>query len=539
MLVSRAAAVKRTAAGGEGTRCTMSSWARGIAVGYADLQHDTRSFGRRAGARPGRSRAAVGLLVLVATVLVVVPAPASSWQNNDDRGEIEQGREADKQVEAQYGFYEDEELNAYVTAIGNRMAQLSERPTLPWTFRVLDSPVVNAFALPGGFVYVTRGLVAYAGSEAELAGVIGHEIGHVTGKHSRSRQRNSLFANLAILAGALVSETVRDLVEMGVPQLAAGLALTRYSRGQELDADERGIRYATQAGYNPYGIGGFFETLQSLEEQSDRKKLPGWVSTHPQVDDRIERSNRWAAESLQRFGLQADELYVGRRELFDQVDGVVFGENPREGYVEGDAFLHPDLRFRLDVPPSWTVQNGRSAVIVVAPGEEAYMKLELATLGEDESADNYVRGYLREVRADVVDTDHIEINELDAIESAFTVRADGNDYAVLGTWIEYDGRLYQLLGVTAPSRWRAYAATMQRSMHSFVELTGREALGVQPARVAVVEMSQRMQLVGAIEQYPEVSVSPATVAILNHLSLQALIDEGDLVKLVFGGPGTR
>jgi predicted Zn-dependent protease len=207
--------------------------------------------------------------------------------------------------------------------------------------------------------------------------------------------------------------------------------------------------------------------------------------------------------------------------------------------VEGNVFLHHDLRFRFDVPPSWTVQNGRSAVIVVAPGEEAYMKLELATLGEDESADNYVRGYLRRVRADVVDTDHIDINELDAIESAFTVRADGNDYAVLGTWIEYDGRLYQILGVTAPSRWRTYATTMQRSMHSFVELTGREALGVQPARVAVVEMSQRMQLVGAIEQYPEVSVSPATVAILNHLSLQALIDEGDLVKLVFGGPGTR
>lgn len=494
---------------------------------------------RRSGLCGRFSLLAGGSVLLLFTFLVQSSAPASSWQNEEDRGEIEQGREADRQIEAQYGFYEDEELAAYVTGIGDRMARLSERPHLPWTFRVLDSPVVNAFALPGGFVYVTRGLVAYAGSEAELAGVIGHEIGHVTGRHSRSRRRNSLLANLAILAGALVSESVRDLVSLGVPQLAAGLVLTKYSRGQELDADERGIRYATQAGYNPYGIGGFFETLQSLEERSDRKRLPGWISTHPQVDDRIERSNRWAAESLERFGLRADELYVGRRELFAEVDGVVFGENPRQGYMEGGAFLHPDLRFRLDFPASWTVQNGRSALIAVAPGEEAYIKLELAALGEDESADNYVRGYLRELRVDVVNTDRIEINQLDAIEATFTVRADRSDYAVLGTWIEYDGRLYQLLGVTSPSRWRAYATTMQRSMHSFVELIDGEALGVQPARVAVVETSRRMQLLGVIEQYQDVSVSPPTVAILNHLTLQDLIDEGDLVKLVFGGPGMR
>ena len=160
---------------------------------------------------------AAASILLLFTFLALSPAPAASWQNDDDRGEIEQGREADQQIEAQYGFYEDEALAAYVTSIGDRMARLSERPNLPWTFRVLDSPVVNAFALPGGFVYVTRGLVVYADSEAELAGVIGHEIGHVTGRHSKSRQTGSLIASLAIFAGALMSDTVRDLVSLGVP----------------------------------------------------------------------------------------------------------------------------------------------------------------------------------------------------------------------------------------------------------------------------------------------------------------------------------
>jgi len=485
------------------------------------------------------SRLAGGCVLLLFTFLLLSSAPASPWQNDQDRGEIEQGREADQQIEAQYGFYEDEALGAYVTRIGDRMAELSERPHLPWTFRVLDSPVVNAFALPGGFVYVTRGLVAYAGSEAELAGVIGHEIGHVTGRHSKARQTGSFISGLAIFAGALLSDTVRDLVSLGVPQLAAGLVLTKYSRGQELDADERGIRYATQAGYNPYGIGGFFETLQSLEESSDRKKLPGWISTHPQVDDRIERSNRWAAESLERFGLRSDELYVGRRELFAAVDGLVFGENPREGYTDGDTFLHPDLGFRLDFPSGWTVQNTRASVTAVAPREEAYIKLELATLAAGETMQDYVRGYLLELRAEVGDSDRMEINGLDAFEAVFSLRADRRDYAVLGNWIAYDGRIYQLLGVTSPARWRQYGTAMQRGMHSFSELTDREVLDTEPARVAVTEVRRSMQLAGVIEEYPELSVSSRTLAILNHLSLDDLIDGGDLVKLVFGGPGTR
>ncbi len=476
-------------------------------------------------------------ILVVSLLLAALPAAASAWQDDRDRGEIEQGREADRQIEAQFGFYDDERLTAYVEQIGNRMAAMSERPHLPWTFRVLDSPMVNAFALPGGFVYVTRGLVAYAGTEAELAGVIGHEIGHVTGKHSQSRQRRSLFANLGLMAGAIFSETVRDLISTGLPQLATGLVLTKYSRGQELDADERGIGYATAVGYNPHGIGGFFETLQGLEQQSDRRRVPGWMSTHPQVDDRIERSGGWANEAIARYNLRPEDLYVGRRELLAQVDGIVFGENPREGYTDEDAFLHPDLRFQMDFPDGWGVQNGRSAVVVVAPSEEAYLKLELASPRQGERAADYVRGYLSEINAEVSDNGRPDVNGLEALEAVFTVQTNNGRYAVLGTWIEYEGRLYQLLGVTSPARWRTYARTLQRSAHSFRELTDRAALGVEPARVAVTSVPRRMQLAGVIEEHPDVSVVPETVAILNHLSLQDLIESGDVVKLVFGGPG--
>lgn len=477
------------------------------------------------------------VVAVFVVLLLVLPAAASSWQENEDQGEIEQGREADKQVEALYGFYEDEELAGYVADIGNSMAALSERPNLPWTFRVLDSPVINAFALPGGFVYVTRGLAAYAGSEAELAGVIGHEIGHVTGRHSRGRRWGSILATIGILAGAVLSDTVRDLVDLGVPQLVTTLVLTKYSRGQERDADRRGIRYAAQAGYNPYAIGGFFQTLQSLEEHYDRKKLPGWISTHPQIDDRIERSNRTAREALAEFGLSNDQLLVGRRALLEQVDGVVFGENPREGYMDGDDFLHPDLRFRLAFPTDWSVENGRSAIIVSEPADLAYMKLELVSPKKGQEPYDYVSNYMRELGAEVVDRKRIEINGLEAVQVDFTLDGDGTEYAVLGNWISFDGRLYQLLGVTTPRRWRTYATRMQRSMYSFRELQDESVLETEPARVAVIELSQTMTLAGALEAHPEVSVPAEIVAILNHMSMDDLIVAGDAVKLVFGGPG--
>ena len=491
------------------------------------------------------------LLTAILVVALAVPAPVlaaglthpastpdagSGWQQNDeDRDEIELGREADKAIEAQYGFYADAALQEYVDGIGRSLASRSERSQLPWTFRILDSPVINAFALPGGFVYVTRGLLAYTNSEAELAGVLGHEIGHVTGRHSRGRSRLSTWLSIGLLAGSLLSGAVRDIASTGLPQQVSGLFLLKYSRDQERDADERGIGYATAAGYDPRGIGGFFETLQSLEQQSDRKKVPGWVSTHPKVDDRIERSEQWAREALARYGLLPDELFVGHREMLQAVDEVVFGENPREGYMAGDDFLHPDLRFALTFPSGWTVSNTRDSVTVVSPRESAYLQLTLLAAPGDGDVERLVRGYLRDLNARVAAIETRNDNQLDSIEAVFRVDGGRSSYAVLGHWVLYEDRLYRMLGVTSPSAWHDYSETLAASARSFRELTDPDSLAAEPARLSIVEVGQRQQLRGVLEAYPEVSVEAQTVAILNHRGLDDLIAAGSLVKLIFGG----
>jgi predicted Zn-dependent protease len=486
----------------------------------------------------------VVLLGLAAGSRSLVAAPVASptgghvpiAQEDEDQGEIEQGREADRQIEAQFGFYQDEELLAYVDRIGQELAAVSERPTLPWTFRVLDSPVVNAFALPGGFIYVTRGLLAHMNSEAELAGVLGHEIGHVTGRHSRARQVRSGLAMLGMIIGGMVSDTFREIaLDTGLAQNVSGLFLLKYSRDQELDADQRGIGYATSAGYDPRGIGEFFDTLQSLEQQSDRRNVPGWLSTHPQVDDRIERSAVWVSESLADTGARPEDLIRGRDAHILAVDGLVFGENPREGYFRGEQFIHPDLRFELRFPAGWQVQNGRQAVTAVDPRERAMIQLTLAPLPEGTTASEYVEEYLRGVNARVEDSERASVNGLESLQVLFSAQGERSNYAVLGQWTLHDGLLYQLLGITSPRSWRDYRETFRACQESFEDLTDERALGVVPARVEVLRNPQRMQLFGFIEAHPEISVPPVTIAIINHLELDDMLEEDALVKMVTGG----
>ncbi len=472
----------------------------------------------------------------VAARPAVLPSGPPAPLAQEDQGEIEQGREADRQVEAQYGFYEDEELLAYVDRLGQEVASVSERPHLPWTFRILDSPVVNAFALPGGFIYVTRGLLAHMNSEAELAGVLGHEVGHVTGKHSAGRQMRSGLAMLGMIIGGMVSDTFREIaLDTGLAQSVSGLFLLKYSRDQELDADERGIGYATAAGYDPRGIGEFFATLQSLEQQSDRRNVPGWASTHPQVDDRIERSAGWVADSLAAYSVRPEELIHGHTEHILAVDGIVFGENPREGYFWGERFVHPDLRFAMTFPAGWRVNNGRQAVTAVDPREGAMIQLTLAELPDNTTAREYADSYLRGVNAQIEDSERTSVNGLESLQVVFSARGESSNYAVLGQWTLHDGILYQLLGVTSPSSWRSYRGAFLACEESFRELTDAQALDVQPARVQVLRAPQRLQLVGLIEAHPEISVPPATIAILNHLELDDMLEVDALVKLVTGG----
>ena len=470
-------------------------------------------------------------LITSASCTVAIPPPGSAAEQRV----IEQGAEYDKAISAQYGIYEDEQLTAYVNRVGQRLAAQSEWTTLPWTFRVLDSSAVNAFAVPGGYIYVTRGLLAHMNSEAELAGVLGHEIGHVTGRHAAEQQRRATFANLGLLLGSVVSpEFATYGLQTGLAQTAVGLTLLKYSRSQELESDENGIGYAVAAGYDPSGIGAFFATLQALAEEQGGRGVPGWASTHPEVDDRIERSQGWAAEAITRFDVRASDLIVNHRGHVQQLDGIIFGDDPRQGFFRDQLFLHPDLRFRIELPNGWEAINTRAAVQALAPGEDALVQLTLAPVEQGESRDSYIRRYLNDIGAQVSATGDRDVNGNWARQARFTVPGQQVSYEVLATWIWHRDNLYQLLGISTPNRYSRYDNVFAASFGSFDELRDRQALNVRPARLEVVTAARSMSLSALIARHPGVVAEPRTIALINAVGLEDQVASNQLVKLIEG-----
>ena len=309
------------------------------------------------------ARTGMVLMLLVAGAGCAVNPATGSRELSlvSEAQEIQMGREADPQIVAQMGLYPDSAVQRYVSDIGLRMAARSERPNLPWTFRVLDDPTVNAFALPGGYIYITRGILTHLTSEAELAGVLGHEIGHVTARHSANQMSRAQLAQLGLGVGMIFSETVRDYA--GLASQSVGLLFLKFGRDDESQADELGIRYMTRDGYDPRELAGVMRMLSRTSELSTGGgRVPEWLSTHPDPANRSEAILQQVAT-----GNYPTAQRVERDGFLRRLDGMPFGPNPREGFTADGIFHHPDLAFRLQTR-GWAVDNQKSAVQFVAPG---------------------------------------------------------------------------------------------------------------------------------------------------------------------------
>lgn len=270
------------------------------------------------------------------------------------------GGSEQQKVEKQFGVYNDARLTSYVNGLCNRLQQGLERQDVTYKCTVLDSPVVNAFALPGGYININRGLIAYANSEAELASVIAHEMGHVTARHIAERYSTGTLTQLggAVASAALGSQAASQLIGVG-----ANLYLSSYSRSQETEADDLGIRYLSRAGYDPQAMAGFLGNLQretalsAAEQGEEYKEMRNFMATHPLTSDRVARATQTAANYPVA---QGDS---GQDRLFAAINGMTFGDSAKDGFVRGSEFIHPALGFAFAVPPSFTVQNSAQQVV--------------------------------------------------------------------------------------------------------------------------------------------------------------------------------
>ncbi len=435
--------------------------------------------------------------------------------------EVQIGAQTHPEVLATYGSYDDPEWQNYIQQLGLKMASHSERPELQWTFTVLDDPAVNAMALPGGFVYVNRGILAHFNSEAELASVLGHEIGHVTARHSVEQMSRAQLAQIGLGVAAIASPEFRQYA--GLAGMGVQLLFLKFGRDDENQSDTLGLRYMVRAGYDPREMPKVFATLDRVSSSSGLRPTPEWMATHPNPGNRIAsiraRIRKLPAETLDGI--------VKRREYLARLQGMVFGDDPRQGYAVGRVYYHPGLAFRLTFPDGWRIINQRSFVAGLSPREDAAVVLAIEDARTPAEAYDAFFAQRGIQRGPSRGRDLYAFRALDNQTGAPTAQG-------LIAFINHGGRVYKLMGYTAVKTYNAYERGMYDALVSFAEVTDRRHLEVDPATVDVVRVPQRMTLSEFVSRFPS-TIELEKLELINGVSADALIEEGSFLKRIVGG----
>jgi predicted Zn-dependent protease len=437
--------------------------------------------------------------------------------------EIAMGKEADQEAIAAYGLYPDPDIQAYVNELGQRLAAKSERPSLPWSFKVVDDPAVNAFALPGGYVYVTRGIMAHLRSEAELAGVMGHEIGHVTARHSASQMSKQQLAMGGLVLGMAVKPELQQFA--GLAQQGLGLLFLKFGRDDENQADDLGLRYMTREAYDPGEMLEVFGVLDGVTRAEGGGRMPDWLSTHPSPGNRLTRIQSQIATT------GASGSVVNRAEYLRRLERMVFGENPREGYFRENAFYHPDLRFQLVFPRGFQTQNQKQAVVGVSQAQDAVIALTLAAGASPEEA---ARQFFSQEGVQAGRSGRDTIGGLTAYTAFFQAATEEGTLQGEVSFVSYDGKIYRIMAYAPAARFSTYQNPFDAAIRSFSRLTDRRYLDVQPKRLELVNLARQMALPDFARTYPS-TVDLGTIGLINGVGANQMLPGGQLAKRVVGG----
>ncbi len=453
--------------------------------------------------------------------------------------ELAIGQQQDAEIRREMGVYDDPALQRYVSDIGTELARNSHRPNLPWTFTVVDSPAINAFALPGGYVYLTRGLMAYLDDESELAGVLGHEIGHVTARHAAQAYTRQAQANIGLMILSIFVPSTQPFTELG----ASGLSVLflKHGREAELEADRLGVEYGSGAGYDPTGVPRFLSTLARVDALSERG-VPNWLSTHPDPGARVQK-----AEPLAGKFVSADAKKVNHDQYLEHIQGLVFGDSPKDGIVRGNEFLHPLLRIGMTFPEGWELTNAPQAVMAQEPGTQHFMVLQevdrqVATRqGYGNQATpaaiaDIALAAMRRAGYTPVDGSYERINGHEAYLGLYRGSAkDVGKVTMRAAHIAIGRQLYVVAGFAPEKEFDLVDRDIQPSLKTFRQLSQAEASNVRPNRVQFYTVRQGDSWQSIATRQGKSFVNAATLAIMNDRDVSVQPQSGDRIKIVVEG----
>jgi predicted Zn-dependent protease len=476
--------------------------------------------------------AVVALLALLSASCAVNPVsgrPELTLVSTEKERKIGEGEA--KKVEEQMGLVDDARLNGYLDALGQRLAKESPRQNITYQFHVVDMAEPNAFALPGGYVYVTRGLLVLVNNEDELAGVVGHEIAHVAARHTVQKisKQGPVAAVFGIVSGVTGWIPIVGNVVGGVGDLAQSLMFAPYDRSQETEADRVGQDIAAKAGWDPTGLPIFLTTLgREVDLTTKGGHKPSFFDSHPATPDRVARTTEHA-KTLKRA--DRPPISASHEEFLARLDGLVVGQDAAHGLITGRTFVHPDLGILIQFPERWELENTPQKVVAVAPDKEA--AVVLGALAEGDDPMEGARALDKATKSNVSGrTLRTTINGLPAAHTQ--LEAEGK-IGLDVTWIAHGGLIYQVVGLAPRQRFASVQPAFTATASSFRPLTAAERAGVRENRLRLVR-ARAGETIDALAARSHSAWSKEEIAVANGLAVGATLTEGQVIKVTIPEP---
>ena len=445
--------------------------------------------------------------------------------------ELQMGKDYDPQVIASFGEYKNDNLLAFVQGKGTEMGKISHRPNLDYHLRVLDSPVINAFAVPGGYIYLTRGILTQLNNEAELIGIIGHEMGHIAARHTVSQQSKQQLGQLLLIGGMIASEKFASYAQYAMQGMQ--LLFLSFSREDERQADQLGVEYSSKIDYDAHKMADFFKVLNKMSLASNQAGIPTFLSTHPDPGDRYNDVNRRAGEW--QDSLKYTSWKVNGNEYLRLIDGIVYGEDPRQGYKEGNMFYHPELKFRFAFPTGWALENSPLQVTMAPEDGKAML---VFTMSQQKTPDEAAQTTIKELKLALQSSKNVTVNGMPATATITKQTAQDQTTGqqqsnmILSYYINNNGTIYVFHGVSTEADFSTYMSTLESSMASFARLTDASKINVKPKKVMVKTVQKAGTLSETLLSYGMPQAKLAELALLNDMELTDKVQAGKLIKIV-------
>jgi len=476
----------------------------------------------------------IGILI----VLILIPScainPVSGKKQlmfMSEPQEVALGAQYDPTVVSTFGEYKSDELQRFIREKGVEMGKISHRPNLEYHFKILDSPVVNAFAVPGGYIYFTRGILAQFNNEAEMIGVLGHEMGHVTARHSASQQTKQQLGQILLMGGMIASEEFRQFA--GYAMQGMELLFLKFSRVNEMEADRLGVEYSSKISYDAQKMADFFNVLNKMSMGSEQGGVPTFMSTHPDPGDRYNSVKQQALQWQQ--SLNYSHWIVNGDSYLKMIDGLVYGEDPRQGFTEANMFYHPDMKFKFPVPPGWKLQNSPMQVQMAPKDGNALM---IFTMAPQKTLEEASQKTLTDLNLTVLDSKRTTVNGFPAIAAiSQQVTQDQQTGAqqiikVMSYLIQYNEAILVFHGVSDDAGFNSFYRIFESTMMNFDRLTDPSKLNVKPKRIKIVQAPAAGTLAQTFKSLKVPDSRMKELALLNNIELTEQVAKGKLIKII-------